>query len=74
MTVDASTAISIREVEGIKEMREVEELRKEVWGMGDRDVVPVMNLIAVKESGGKVKIAATPRAVHHAQCRAHNRP
>jgi len=52
MTVDASTAISIREVEGIAEMREVEELQKEVWGMGDREVVPIMNLIAVKESGG----------------------
>lgn len=52
MTVDASTAISIREVVSIAEMREVEELQKEVWGMGDREVVPIMNLIAVKESGG----------------------
>lgn len=52
MLADADVAITIRDVESIAEMREVEELQKEVWGMGDREVVPVMNLIAVKEAGG----------------------
>ena len=52
MTADASKVISIRDVKSIAEMREVEELQKEVWGMDDRDVVPVMNLIAVVQSGG----------------------
>src|SRR5437868_3177232 len=52
MLADADTAITIRDVESIAEMREVEELQKEVWGMGDREVVPIMNLIAVKEAGG----------------------
>jgi predicted GNAT superfamily acetyltransferase len=52
MTAEVETMVSIRDIEGIAEMREVEELQKEVWGMGDREVVPVMNLIAVKESGG----------------------
>lgn len=52
MIADVDAAITIRDVESIAEMREVEELQKEVWGMGDREVVPVMNLIAVKEAGG----------------------
>lgn len=44
--------IKIREIEEIAEMRAVEELQKEVWGVPDLDVVPYTHLIAAKEAGG----------------------
>lgn len=44
--------IKIREIEDLGEIRAVEELQKEVWGIPDLDVVPVTHLVAAKEAGG----------------------
>ena len=44
--------ISIRPVETVAELRAVEALQKEVWGIPDLDVVPLTHLIAVRAAGG----------------------
>jgi predicted GNAT superfamily acetyltransferase len=44
--------IHIREIDDVAEMRAVEELQKEVWGIPDLDVVPLTHLVAAKEAGG----------------------
>jgi predicted GNAT superfamily acetyltransferase len=44
--------IHIREIAEPAEMRAVEELQKEVWGIPDLDVVPLTQLVAAKEAGG----------------------
>ena len=44
--------ISIRSVETFAELRAVEELQKEVWGVPDLDVVPLTHLIAAQAAGG----------------------
>jgi len=44
--------IRIREIDELAEMRAVEELQKEVWGIPDLDVVPLTQLVAAKEAGG----------------------
>jgi predicted GNAT superfamily acetyltransferase len=44
--------IRIREIDQLAEMRAVEELQKEVWGIPDLDVVPLTHLVAAKEAGG----------------------
>src|SRR5215217_7965074 len=44
--------IRIREIDKPAEMRAVEELQKEVWGIPDLDVVPLTHLVAAKEAGG----------------------
>ena len=44
--------IHIREIDDPAEMRAVEELQKEVWGIPDLDVVPLTHLVAAKEAGG----------------------
>jgi predicted GNAT superfamily acetyltransferase len=44
--------ISIRPIETFAELRAVEELQKEVWGVPDLDVVPLTQLIAVQAAGG----------------------
>jgi predicted GNAT superfamily acetyltransferase len=44
--------ISIRTIAGLDELRAVEELQKEVWGIPDLDVVPLTHLIATKAAGG----------------------
>jgi predicted GNAT superfamily acetyltransferase len=44
--------ISIRAVESFAELRAVEELQKEVWGVPDLDVVPLTHLVATKAAGG----------------------
>ena len=51
-TASESSEIVIREVESAAEMRAVEELQKEVWGIPDLDVVPATHLIAAKAAGG----------------------
>src|SRR5687767_14441574 len=43
--------ITIRDIELISEMREVELLQKEVWGCDDRDIVPLTLLAATRELG-----------------------
>lgn len=44
--------ITIREINEPTEMRPVEELQKEIWGIPDLDVVPLTQLVAAKEAGG----------------------
>jgi predicted GNAT superfamily acetyltransferase len=48
----SSNNISIRQIETIAELRAVEELQKDVWGIPDIDVVPLTQLIAAKAAGG----------------------
>lgn len=47
-----NSTIVIRDIESRAEMRAVEELQKEVWGMPDLDVVPLYHLVATKAAGG----------------------
>jgi predicted GNAT superfamily acetyltransferase len=44
--------IVIRDVDGAEEIRAVEALQKEVWGLPDLDVVPLTQLVAAKAAGG----------------------
>ena len=44
--------IQIREIDELAQMRAVEELQKEIWGIPDLDVVPVTHLVATREAGG----------------------
>jgi predicted GNAT superfamily acetyltransferase len=46
--------IVVRDIDGKAEMREVEDLQREVWGLPDLDVVPLTQLVAAKASGGVV--------------------
>src|SRR6266478_317991 len=55
LTMRAATetpTIVIRDIEGGAEMRAVEELQKEAWGIPDLDVVPLSHLVAAKAAGG----------------------
>jgi predicted GNAT superfamily acetyltransferase len=45
-------AISIRDIDSVAELRVVEELQREVWGIPDIEVVPLSQLVAAKASGG----------------------
>lgn len=51
-TASETSAIVIRQVETFAELRAVEEMQKEVWGVPDLDVVPLTHLIAAKAAGG----------------------
>ena len=54
-TIPAATearAIIVRDVGGGAELRAVEELQKEVWGVPDLDVVPLTQLVAAQATGG----------------------
>ena len=44
--------IQIREINELAQMRAVEELQKEIWGIPDLDVVPLTHLVAAREAGG----------------------
>lgn len=55
LTMPAATEIPtivIRDIDGSAELRAVEELQKEVWGVPDLDVVPLSHLVAAKAAGG----------------------
>lgn len=52
MSVAADTSIVIRDIDSRSEMRAVEDLQKEIWGVPDLDVVPLSHLAAVIHSGG----------------------
>ena len=57
MTMPAATetpTIIIRNIYGGAELRAVEQLQKEVWGIPDLDVVPLSHLVAAKAAGGVV--------------------
>jgi len=60
-TTETST-IAIRDIDGGAEMRAVEELQKEVWGLSDLDVVPHSHLVAAKAAGG-VLLGAFDRGI-----------
>lgn len=49
---ETETPISTREITSIAEMRAVEEIQKEVWGIPDLDVVPYSHLVASVAAGG----------------------
>ncbi|HEV2833782.1 MAG TPA: hypothetical protein VGW58_00620 [Pyrinomonadaceae bacterium] len=51
-TATETPGIEIRQVETFAELRAVEEMQKEVWGIPDLDVVPLTQLIAAKAAGG----------------------
>ncbi len=44
--------IEIRDIALISQVRQIEEVQKEVWGFSDRDVVPSDQLLIAKEVGG----------------------
>ena len=46
--------MKIRAIDDVAEMRAVEELQKEVWGVPDIDVVPLTHLVAAKHAGGSL--------------------
>jgi predicted GNAT superfamily acetyltransferase len=48
----SESAIVIRDIVSIPEMRDVEDLQKEVWGLDERDIVPITQLVAATEVGG----------------------
>jgi len=50
-SVTQHRAITIRDIDLISEMREVESLQKEVWACDDRDLVPLTLLAATREIG-----------------------
>jgi predicted GNAT superfamily acetyltransferase len=53
MSFAAETSdITIRQIHDVAEMRAVEDLQKEVWGIPDLDVVPLTQLVAANEAGG----------------------
>jgi predicted GNAT superfamily acetyltransferase len=43
--------IVIRDIDGISEMRAVEDLQKEIWGVEDREIFPALALLPMKEVG-----------------------
>jgi predicted GNAT superfamily acetyltransferase len=47
-----TATVTIRQIDDVAEMRAVENLQKEVWGIPDLDVVPLTHLVAAKEAGG----------------------
>src|SRR5438045_1883849 len=47
----AKPTVSIRDLETIEDLRKVEQVEQEVWGLLDRDVTPMTLLIACKEAG-----------------------
>jgi predicted GNAT superfamily acetyltransferase len=50
-SVTEKPTITIRDIDLISEMREVESLQKEVWECDDRDIVPLTLLVATRELG-----------------------
>ena len=48
---EAKTSLVVRDITKISEMREVEELQRQVWGIDDLEVFPVLALIPMREVG-----------------------
>ncbi len=46
------SVIAIRDIETVSELRQVEQLQKEVWGVDDRDVLPALAMIPMRQVGG----------------------
>ena len=47
-----TSEITIRNIDDVAQIRAVEDLQKEVWGISDLDVVPLTQLVAAREAGG----------------------
>ncbi len=47
-----TATVTIRAIDDVAQMRAVEDLQKEVWGIPDLEVVPLTQLVAAKEAGG----------------------
>jgi predicted GNAT superfamily acetyltransferase len=45
------TAVTIRALQGYEDMKQVEEVEREVWGLSDLDTTPLTLSIATKEAG-----------------------
>jgi chorismate synthase len=52
MTAPRQQSLIIRDITEISEMREVEHLQKDVWGIADREVFPALALVPMIEVGG----------------------
>ncbi|MDQ2855808.1 MAG: GNAT family N-acetyltransferase [Acidobacteriota bacterium] len=52
MVAQHHQSLIIRDITEISEMREVEHLQKEVWGVADREVFPALALVPMIEVGG----------------------
>src|SRR5262245_18996487 len=50
--ITQATSISIRDIETVPDMHEVEALEKEIWGCEDLDVLPATMLSASRQVGG----------------------
>ena len=44
-------AITIREMQSYEDLRQVESVEKEIWGLADKDVLPTTMTVASKEAG-----------------------
>jgi len=44
-------AVVIRDLQSLEDLRQVETLEQEVWGLSDRDVLPLTMTVAAKEAG-----------------------
>src|SRR6266853_798730 len=51
VTSEAKASIIIRDITEISEMREVEALQKQIWGIDDLEVFPALALIPMREVG-----------------------
>ena len=47
-----TSTVTIRQIDDVAQMRAVEDLQKEIWGIPDIEVVPLTQLVAAKEAGG----------------------
>lgn len=52
MSTKTQSTITIKDIEFLSEMAQVEGLQKEVWGWDDRDTMPPIHLIATRDVGG----------------------
>lgn len=51
-TLTEKSAIDFRDIDGMEELRAVEDLQIEAWGDEERDIVPLNQLVAAKYVGG----------------------
>lgn len=47
----SKSAVVIRDLHSLDDLRKVETLEQEVWGLSDRDVLPLTMIVATKEAG-----------------------
>ena len=52
VSATTTTSINIRDARGQAEMRAIEDLQKEVWGIPELEVVPTTQLVAAQAAGG----------------------